>query len=263
MYLPPGSVVLFSPEETQANRWHLCDDVPRSWCSAHPHPLPVLSRVQHWTEVHLLWLLHWQNHQWVPPCAMLFCVSTTDCKKKHGRSLRDITGRFLRSQFWCLVWWLQLSPSWQCLNITPKLHSLSLTSSSSSCPSFSSSFSLSSSSLFFLRFLLCLHLVLLRLLPFHLTLLRLFLGLLFLLHVLRLRFFLLPYSSSSSYSSLISSLSFSSMSSLASLCCSSSCYCSCSCSSRLLPLKAPLRLIMHNFKLYYTFKWISPRYSYN
>lgn len=65
VYLPPGPV--FSPEETQADGRHLGDDLPGSRRSAHPHPLPLLSRVQHWTEVHLLWLLHWQNHQWVSP----------------------------------------------------------------------------------------------------------------------------------------------------------------------------------------------------
>lgn len=75
-------VYLPSPEETQADGRHLGDDLPWSRRSAHPHPLPFLSRVQHWTEVHLLRLLHWQNRQWVSPasrvilclCLVIFCM---------------------------------------------------------------------------------------------------------------------------------------------------------------------------------------------
>uniref|UniRef100_A0A672GLU3 Uncharacterized protein n=1 Tax=Salarias fasciatus TaxID=181472 RepID=A0A672GLU3_SALFA len=51
-----------SSKETQADRRHLGDDVPGSRRAAHPHPLPLLPRVQHRAEVHLLGLFHRENH---------------------------------------------------------------------------------------------------------------------------------------------------------------------------------------------------------
>lgn len=60
---PVVAVPVTSAEEAQAGWRHLGDDVPRPRRPAHPHPLPLLTRVQHRTQVHLLRLLHRQDHQ--------------------------------------------------------------------------------------------------------------------------------------------------------------------------------------------------------
>lgn len=55
--------VLSSPEEAPAGGGHLGDDLPGSRRPPHAHPLPLLPRVQHRPEVHLLRLLHGQDRQ--------------------------------------------------------------------------------------------------------------------------------------------------------------------------------------------------------
>lgn len=52
-----------SLEKTQTDWRHVGDDLSWSWRSAHAHPLPIFTRVQYRSEVHLLWLLNGKNRQ--------------------------------------------------------------------------------------------------------------------------------------------------------------------------------------------------------